>query len=435
MGITNDNDWNLGSFPEHQDEPPVEFMVADVPSAYIKPKKLTKENGAELLKMSRRLDDDNARWSRATETPRQATTITRKRNSNSKSKKAKGKQQGGPKLSLTTKGFKRHFTQHDYHDYARMHPAQLIDVVDQIKSSRGGVHHPFPTVLHGMMEEAEEKGFTNVISWQPHGRTFLILEPKLFVAEVLPEYFKHSKLSSFQRQLSLYGFVRLTHDGPDRGSYYHECFLRGRPFLCPRIQRTRIKGTWVRTSSSPESEPNFYAMEPVDDLEKMGDSHSDSRETSSSMNSSDSESMYGYDESSLEDEEMKTSPIFSSQEAPMKFLGFYALDSGECKESINKPPAETGLLPPPAFPTRVIGAANTRGRRPTSTAHTKPSERIEGKALWPLKLPANDIASLSKFGQFSLPPLLDDDELALFLTDVDLDTDLDNEDVIKITAV
>jgi hypothetical protein len=177
-------------------------------------------------------------------------------------------------------------------------------------------------------------------------------------------------------------------------------------------------------------------MEPVDDLEKLGDSHSDSRETSSSMNSSDSESMYGYDESSLEDEEMKTSPVFSSQEAPMKFLGFYSLDSGECKESINEPPAEAGLLPPPAFPTHVIGAAK-RGRRPTSTARTKPSERIEGKAFWPLKLPAFDIASLSKVGQFSLPPPLplDDDELALFLTDVDLDTDLDHEDVIKITAV
>jgi len=44
---------------------------------------------------------------------------------------------------------------------------------------------------------------------------------------------------------------------------YHECFLRGRLDLCIKIKRERIKGHWVRPSASPETEPNFYLLEPV----------------------------------------------------------------------------------------------------------------------------------------------------------------------------
>lgn len=65
--------------------------------------------------------------------------------------------------------------------------------------------------------------------------------------------------TSFQRQLNLYGFQRLTR-GPDTNGYYHECFLRGKAFLITKMVRTRIKGTKVKAASSPEQEPDFYAM-------------------------------------------------------------------------------------------------------------------------------------------------------------------------------
>jgi len=68
-------------------------------------------------------------------------------------------------------------------------------------------------------------------------------------------------LTSFQRQLALYGFVRITRkDHPDRGAYYHELFLRGRPDLISRLFRTRVKGTGCKAPASPETEPNFYRM-------------------------------------------------------------------------------------------------------------------------------------------------------------------------------
>eukprot|EP00543_Licmophora_paradoxa_P006610 CAMPEP_0202458788 /NCGR_PEP_ID=MMETSP1360-20130828/28137_1 /ASSEMBLY_ACC=CAM_ASM_000848 /TAXON_ID=515479 /ORGANISM="Licmophora paradoxa, Strain CCMP2313" /LENGTH=228 /DNA_ID=CAMNT_0049079513 /DNA_START=410 /DNA_END=1096 /DNA_ORIENTATION=+ len=67
-------------------------------------------------------------------------------------------------------------------------------------------------------------------------------------------------MTSFQRQLNLYGFNRLT-VGRDRGGYYHSMFLRGREFLAKCILRTRVKGTGgVKAQPNPETEPNFYVM-------------------------------------------------------------------------------------------------------------------------------------------------------------------------------
>merc|ERR1712150_10742 len=112
----------------------------------------------------------------------------------------------------------------------------------------------------------DKNGFTEIVSWQPHGRCFLVHKTKEFVDIVLPKYFKQTKLTSFQRQLNLYGFCRLTR-GRDAGAYYHEMFLRGKGFLCQSMTRTKIKGTGTKGASNPDSEPNFYDMPFVDENE------------------------------------------------------------------------------------------------------------------------------------------------------------------------
>ena len=121
------------------------------------------------------------------------------------------------------------------------------------RGPRGGVAQPFPEKLFEMLASVEKEGFSPIVSWQPHGRCFVVHNPKEFVSKVMPFYFRQTKLTSFQRQLNLYGFCRLT-SGKDRGGYYHELFLRGRPFLCKRMMRTRIKGTGIKAASSPNTE-------------------------------------------------------------------------------------------------------------------------------------------------------------------------------------
>lgn len=149
----------------------------------------------------------------------------------------------------------RHLVKHEYHDHA-FDDEDNLKLKKQRRGPRGGVTTPFPVKLHNLLEENLHG---NVISWQPHGRCFILRKPKEFLAEVMPKYFKQTKLTSFQRQLNLYGFNRLT-SGPDKGGYYHELFLRGKEELCSRMVRTRIKGTRTKGASNPDSEPNFYAM-------------------------------------------------------------------------------------------------------------------------------------------------------------------------------
>jgi hypothetical protein len=66
-------------------------------------------------------------------------------------------------------------------------------------------------------------------------------------------------LTSFQRQLNLYGFLRLT-SPRDRGGYYHEIFLRGRDDLAKVMLRTRVKGNGIKGGAAHSLQPNFYSM-------------------------------------------------------------------------------------------------------------------------------------------------------------------------------
>lgn len=167
------------------------------------------------------------------------------------------------KPGKTAKMNDRHFVVHNYHDHANDQPDET-DVQEESQPSRrrGGVSLSFPLKLHAMLDQIEADGLAHVISWQSHGRAFLVHKPQEFVSHVMPTYFRQTKLTSFQRQLNLYGFCRLTRGNDNRG-YYHELFLRGKPFLCKKMSRTKVKGTKFKAASSPDAEPDFYKMAPV----------------------------------------------------------------------------------------------------------------------------------------------------------------------------
>jgi HSF-type DNA-binding len=59
--------------------------------------------------------------------------------------------------------------------------------------------------------------------------------------DILPHYFRMSTFSSFQRQLNLYDFQRIG-EGPEKGAYWHELFLKHQPMLSTGMKRNKAKG-------------------------------------------------------------------------------------------------------------------------------------------------------------------------------------------------
>jgi len=191
-------------------------------------------------------------------TPSEVMTLPLSSSSSSQQQQQQQKEQPHRRRysSKSRKTLHPHITvQHNYHDYANA-PAPLIDHYAALAKS--GTNTSFPMRLYDMLDRVEQEGFGHIVSWQPHGRCFVVHRADDF-EKLLPKYFKLSKIPSFQRQLNLYGFLRLT-AGKDRGGYYHECFLRGKPFLMERLHRAKVKGTVVRARSNPKQEPDFYAM-------------------------------------------------------------------------------------------------------------------------------------------------------------------------------
>ena len=111
---------------------------------------------------------------------------------------------------------------------------------DANRRMRGGVIEPFPEKLHRLLIEVEACGRADVISFVANGRAFAIHKADVFFKEIVPLYFRQSRLSSFKRQLNLYGF-ELINTGPARGGYYHEMFVKERPELCRRMRRVAVK--------------------------------------------------------------------------------------------------------------------------------------------------------------------------------------------------
>jgi hypothetical protein len=56
------------------------------------------------------------------------------------------------------------------------------------KGPRGGVAVPFPVRLYAMLEDTKKEGFEHIVSWQVHGRCFMVHSPAKFVTDVLPRY-------------------------------------------------------------------------------------------------------------------------------------------------------------------------------------------------------------------------------------------------------
>ena len=104
---------------------------------------------------------------------------------------------------------------------------------------RNGQIEAFPEKLYRLLAEAEKDGNNRIISFTPDGRAFKIHNRQAFIEEVSPKYFRHTKVTSFVRQLNFYGFQKLL-DGLNRGAFINPPFLRGHPELLGMVKRKEI---------------------------------------------------------------------------------------------------------------------------------------------------------------------------------------------------
>jgi hypothetical protein len=61
---------------------------------------------------------------------------------------------------------------------------------------------PFPWKLHKLLEDAETRGITHVVSWLPGGEAFKVHNPAEFYQKIMTQYFKQTRYKSFTRQVS-----------------------------------------------------------------------------------------------------------------------------------------------------------------------------------------------------------------------------------------
>ncbi|KAG8144300.1 hypothetical protein E2320_012828 [Naja naja] len=102
-----------------------------------------------------------------------------------------------------------------------------------------------PGFLAKLWALVEDPGSDDVISWSRNGQNFCILDEQRFAKELLPKYFKHNNLSSFIRQLNIYGFRKvialengmITSDKNPAIEFQHPFFKRGQFDLLANIKR------------------------------------------------------------------------------------------------------------------------------------------------------------------------------------------------------
>lgn len=90
----------------------------------------------------------------------------------------------------------------------------------------------------------------NVACWSEDGKTFIVKRPTEFEQRIIPQFFKHSKFSSFVRQLNFYGFRKIKFTESIRidaaleaqtanfWRFRHEKFVQHRPDLLGEIKRS-----------------------------------------------------------------------------------------------------------------------------------------------------------------------------------------------------
>ena len=85
---------------------------------------------------------------------------------------------------MNTKQLHADRVEHNYHDFSHETLDQENED-EELTTNRNGEQN-FPVKLHYMLSDMENDGLDHIVSWQPHGRCFVVHKQHEFVKFVLP---------------------------------------------------------------------------------------------------------------------------------------------------------------------------------------------------------------------------------------------------------
>jgi hypothetical protein len=95
----------------------------------------------------------------------------------------------------------------------------------------------------------------------------MILDALTFREKLLPKYYRHDRITSFNKQLNLYGFKRV-YGGVEKGSFYHPTFRRGNR---KQVGEMKKKGN-VTTSEAPSDGKEEVPISAIVSRQQSGES-------------------------------------------------------------------------------------------------------------------------------------------------------------------
>ncbi|XP_067142548.1 heat shock factor protein-like [Centruroides vittatus] len=128
-----------------------------------------------------------------------------------------------------------------------------------------------PVFIAKLWKIVEDPETDDLISWGSDGTSFVIKNQTRFSKELLPLYFKHGNMTSFVRQLNMYGFRKMTniaqsglHHENEEIEFYHQYFIKGQELLLSEIKR-KIPVT----KSSPNKKKTEILKDIISDVETI----------------------------------------------------------------------------------------------------------------------------------------------------------------------
>ncbi|KAI9909684.1 hypothetical protein PsorP6_015109 [Peronosclerospora sorghi] len=94
-----------------------------------------------------------------------------------------------------------------------------------------------------------------IITWSHEGTAFQIIQPDELAHQILPKYFKHNKVSSFQRQLNYFGFKKWTKTQTNICTFSHPYFFRADKDRMKLIKRKERVNAALASAGTIKSNP------------------------------------------------------------------------------------------------------------------------------------------------------------------------------------